>query len=104
MNSSALHSFVHSIMDIKATTIGMGGASAGVLGMSAFGDRTTYDIKAKVIAFADGYRKTKPDKKAVTKTAQEIEGLLQGLTTLSVISEKTCESLTIDLQNLMADL
>jgi hypothetical protein len=104
MNEENLDDFVHRVMDITATTPGMGSASTGILGMSAFGDGTVYDLKTKTVKFATLYRdiKSDPDTSTLISAEKEIEGLLQGLVTVSVISEQDCGLLTTKLQNIMS--
>jgi hypothetical protein len=102
MNSKALDDFVHNIIEIKAMTPGMGSASAGIVGAGAIGDRETYDLKRKAIAFAAEYRSQDTVSKQMTVLAHEMEGSLQVLSTLSVITEDHCDQLRSELQDLLS--
>jgi hypothetical protein len=104
MNTQNLDNFVHTVMKIQATTAGMGGASNGILGMNATGSETVYDLKAKVVEFASFYRQAGSNKSSLATMANEIEGLLEVLATVAVISEQQCDVLSAELQNLMQTL
>jgi hypothetical protein len=102
MNQEDVTTFVHKVMAIKAVTVGMGGASAGILGVSATGDQTTHDLKEKVITFASLLREGTAENDVMRSLAREIEGLLQTLVTVSVIDETICDTLATDLDSFLA--
>jgi hypothetical protein len=104
MSSETIRTFVHQIMDINATFPGIGTASSGVLGTTAPGDQTVFQLKRAVVAFASEYGKSSFDKKLVEKLAREIDGFLQTLQVVSVITDDRYKQLITDLQNLMDKL
>lgn len=100
--TSDLAVFMQKIMQINATTPGMGSAGPGILGITANGDETVYQLKKITVAFANECSKQQPDKKLLADFDQKIEGLLHTLQIFSVISGTTYQQLVTDLQTLTA--
>jgi len=96
MNSESLNTFIAKIMNIHATTAGMGGASAGIFGTTSLGDESVQQLKRVVMAFASEYRKDAKSK-ATLDLAKEAEGLLRTLQVVSVITGERCDQLISEL-------
>jgi hypothetical protein len=78
----------------------MGSASAGILGTTAMGDKTTYQLKKSVLCFAEQYQTDMSDE-ALATHVQEIDGMLQTLCVFSVIESSLGNQLMADLQTLL---
>ncbi len=92
--------FIAKVTNISATTAGMGGASAGILGSTSVGDPTVQQLKRTVTEFGAEYRKN-PGSEATIATAKEVEGLLSALQTMSVITPEIGDQLIKELHNLL---
>lgn len=87
------------VMNIHATTVGMGGASTGIMGTTSLGDQSVHQLKKAVVAFADALQKDSGSE-ATLALRQEVEGHLLSLQAVSVITNERCEQLITDLHNL----
>ncbi|HJQ09013.1 MAG TPA: hypothetical protein VJ836_06045 [Candidatus Saccharimonadales bacterium] len=91
--------FISRIMNINATLPGMGGASAGITGTTSPAAPTVDRLKKVVIEFATECRKN-PQSNTAGRLAEEAEGLLSVLQSMSVISGSDCDNLVLILHGL----
>ncbi|MDB5171166.1 MAG: hypothetical protein JWO35_860 [Candidatus Saccharibacteria bacterium] len=104
MTTKALDLFVREIMDTKANTTSMGGASTGVLGVTDTAEQTLHLLKKSALLFATEYRKDKPNKTVLSGYAGDIEGALQTLLVFSAIGNDTFEHCVSQLDALVKSL
>jgi hypothetical protein len=98
MSSSAIDSFLKRIMSIEVLV--MGGASAGIFGISSADNDTVNNLKKSAIAFAKEYSGKNESTKLLAQYSQDIEGYLQVLQLTNTISKNTAEKLTDELRAL----
>ncbi len=101
MTIEKLSVFVRTIMNINATTAGMGNASAGVRGTDGSGEQTVYRLKRVVIEFASEYNRSNADTDSLSQLAEEIEGSLRTLQVLSTITREKSDQLIAELESLL---
>jgi hypothetical protein len=84
-NQNVQH-LVQRLMHITASLPAMGGAEAGIIGTTHPATATTTQLKHTAIRFAEEYR-ANPSSDTTRKLAQDIEGMLSVLASMSVITE-----------------
>ena len=97
-NKSDIASFVTAIMDIKAVPM-LGGASAGIAGMTSMSSPAVNEIKSTVIAFAAAYRKNAHGETTL-QLGKKLEGQLATLQVLSALTSSQYDQLVSDLRDL----
>lgn len=100
--NTTLHRFTEKIMSINTGFVGMGNASAGIVGASGSDDQVVNDLRKNTLAFAAEYSKPQPDHDKLMPLAQAVEGSLQTVKLLHGLSDKKLEELQGDLETLLA--
>jgi len=101
MSNESLENFVNNIMSINATLPGIGGAYSGIIGTSASGSQTLFQLKKSVMCFASAYRKNDSNKDSLMEMSKAIEGMILTLGSFSVITNQFCNQLQEDLEDLL---
>ena len=96
---SDLGHFLASIMQVNV--IDMGGAKASILGAPDANNDVVNNLKKNAIAFAEEYRKSKPDHIELIRNAEQVSGCLQTLQLTNTLSERTTLALLDELEKLM---
>lgn len=96
---SDLGHFLENIMQVNV--IDMGGAKASILGAPDANNDVVNTLKKNAIAFAEEYRKSKPDQTELMRNAEQVSGCLQTLQLTNTLSERTTTTLLDDLEKLM---
>jgi hypothetical protein len=89
MASSDIQSFLQKIMDIRV--LSLGGASAGIFGISGADNETLNNLKKSTVAFVKEYSSKAPNKDVLMQSSQEIEGYLRVLQLTNTISKDTVD-------------
>jgi hypothetical protein len=95
---STIDSLLSNIMDIHV--LRMGGAAAGIVGSGGDDSLAVQEAKSAAIAFADEYRKQKPDTQEVERLMQNVEGRIRVLELTKVVSEGEAYKLIDELHSL----
>lgn len=103
MKHEDLKQFMDKIAAINSDYAGMGGASAGIMGVASMPVQLVDTLRRDAAAFAAEYTKPKPEKLRVEKLAGQLEGSLRALNLINAISTKRLEELLFDLQRLADD-
>lgn len=98
--TDALAAFIAKIMKLNATTAGMGGAAAGIVGASSVGESTVRQTKQVALDFAAEFRNN-ADSEALQNLARELEGLLSTLQIVSVLTIQQYQALADELHGLL---
>lgn len=98
--TNALAIFIAKVMKINATTAGMGGAAAGIIGASSSGEPTVRQAKQVALDFATAFRND-ADSETTQNLARELEGLLSTLQIVAVLTTQQYQELADELHNLL---
>ena len=99
MSAENISAFVSNIMSIRASG-SMGGASAGIFGTTGMGDPAVRQLKSAGMAFVSAYREG-TDSEVILRLGKEVEGHLQTLQAISIITSDKCDQLTSELHDLI---
>jgi len=84
---------MNQISGLRASVPGTGMSSGGMWGAMSAQDETIVSLRKNSAAFATERSKPKPDPDTLKTLADEVEGSLQGLHSLSVIDSSKFDSL-----------
>jgi len=82
----------------------MGGAFAGIMGVSGADNQILTKLKRTAVAYANEYSRPSPDKAELNKLSGDMYGCLQTLQLTYTLTEKEAMSLTDELQILDSEL
>jgi hypothetical protein len=95
---STVDLFLSSIMNIQV--LRMGGAAAGIFGSTGDDGLAVQEAKSAAMAFANEYRKPKPDAQEIERLMQNVEGRIRVLELTKVVSEQEADKLIGELHSL----
>jgi hypothetical protein len=100
MDADKLRGFMNHIGGIKASVPGTGMSSGGLWGAMSAQHETIVSLRKSAAGFAAEYGKRSRDKTKIETLANEAEGHLQALRSLSVIDDNQFDSLMSELHSL----
>jgi hypothetical protein len=107
-SDDALKHFIERIMRIDPARLNMFGSgypsfqgSTGILGGSGSAAEVIGKLRRAVAAFAQAYRQPEPQRSHLLKAAEYVEGQLQVLQTLSIITASDADGLLHELHQLI---
>ena len=93
MVADKLKDFMDHVVSLRASVPGTRMSSGGMWGAMSAQDETLISLRKNSAAFAIERSKRTPDKDTLKSLADEVEGSLQGLHSLSVIDSSKFDSL-----------
>jgi hypothetical protein len=100
MNADKLRDFMNQVSSLRAAVPGTGMSSGGMWGAMSAQDEIIVSLRKNTAAFAAERSKPTPDQNTLKNLADEVEGSLQGLHSLSVIDDSKFDSLLDQLHTL----
>jgi hypothetical protein len=100
MDGGKLRDFMNQISNLRAAVPGTGMSSGGMWGAMSAQDETIVSLRKSAAAFATERSQQAPNQTVLNKLADEVQGHLQGLHSLSVINDRQFDSLLADLHSL----
>lgn len=94
--------FIDKILNISVQR--MGGAFAGIMGVSGADNQILTKLKRTAVAYANEYTKSSPNKTELEKLSGEMYGYLQTLQLTYTLTENQADGLIDELQVLDSDL
>ena len=103
MKDTPLNRFLEEIMAINTGFIGMGSASAGIIGAANSNDESLNNLRKHALEFANEYISPKPDANKLQALSEELEGSLRTVKVFHAISDNKFDHLVSSLDTLMKD-
>lgn len=101
MKDTPLNRFLEEIMAINTGFIGMGSASAGIIGATNSNDESLNNLRKHALEFANEYTDPKPNANKLNALSQELEGSLRTVKVFHAISDDKFDHLVSSLDALM---